>query len=54
MGVVYLFGRLIYWRAYVSDPNRRGLGFMLSMLPAVRLAAQSLIGVGLSMAGLDA
>ena len=30
LGVVYVIGRHIYWRAYVSDPSKRGIGFMLS------------------------
>ena len=54
MGAVYLIGRLVYWRAYVSDPKRRGIGLMLSMLPTLLLAALSLVGIGLSSAGLNA
>ncbi|MDJ0929471.1 MAG: MAPEG family protein [Gammaproteobacteria bacterium] len=33
IGVIYLIGRFIYFRAYVTDPPKRGLGFGLSMLP---------------------
>ena len=32
LGVVYLTGRMIYWRAYVKNPSTRSLGFILSML----------------------
>lgn len=34
-GVVYLIGRIIYFRSYVKDPGSRGLGFMLTFLPSV-------------------
>ncbi|MGV8961621.1 MAG: MAPEG family protein [Stenotrophomonas sp.] len=44
LGVVYLLGRLLYWRAYVSAPASRGLGFGLSMLPTLALLAMALAG----------
>ncbi len=37
IGAIYLVGRLIYLRSYVSDPASRGLGFMLSILPTLIL-----------------
>ena len=51
LGAVYLVGRVLYWRAYVTDPAKRGLGFILSMLPTIILAILALIGVMLSMFG---
>ncbi len=54
LGVVYLVGRLMYWRAYVSDPLTRGTGFMLSMLPTSFLAILALAGIILSLTGLKA
>ena len=51
LGAVYLVGRVLYWRAYVTDPAKRGLGFILSMLPTILLAVLALIGVMLSMIG---
>lgn len=32
-GVVYLVGRVLYWQAYSKDPDRRALGFLLSIAP---------------------
>jgi glutathione S-transferase len=52
LGAVYLVGRLMYWRAYVTDPQKRGTGFMLSMLPTLFLAAVALVGIISSMTGL--
>lgn len=45
LGAVYLIGRLVYWRAYVAHPSRRGLGFLLSMLPTLILAIAALVGI---------
>lgn len=44
IGAVYLVGRVIYLRAYVADPAKRGLGFMVSMLPVLVL----LLGSGVA------
>jgi uncharacterized MAPEG superfamily protein len=43
-GAVYLVGRFIYWRAYVGDPARRGLGFVLSIGPVLVLMIAGLVG----------
>ncbi len=50
LGVIYLFGRLLYWRAYVSDPSKRAIGFMLSMVPTVALCLMAVVGI---VMGLD-
>ena len=44
LGVVYLVGRTIYQRAYVADPAKRGLGFLLTFLPTTLLALAGLAG----------
>lgn len=49
LGAIYLIGRHIYWRAYVSDPKTRGAGFMLSMLPTLSLLILALVGIVLSL-----
>jgi glutathione S-transferase len=49
LGIVYLVGRTLYWRAYVTDPGTRSLGFMLSILPTVVLAVLALVGIGMTM-----
>lgn len=43
-GVVYLVGRTLYRQAYVADPARRGLGFLLTFLPTTLLALAGLVG----------
>jgi uncharacterized MAPEG superfamily protein len=52
LGLVYLIGRLIYWRAYVNNPAKRSTGFMLSILPTIVLAFGALVGVVLSIVGI--
>lgn len=42
-GGVYLVGRIVYWRGYVSEPRSRGLGFMLSVGPVYTLAVAALV-----------
>jgi glutathione S-transferase len=33
LGAVYLIGRLVYFFAYVANPKKRTLGYVLSILP---------------------
>lgn len=49
LGLVYLIGRFIYWRAYVADPKTRTKGFMLSIFPTAILIVLSLVGIVLAM-----
>jgi hypothetical protein len=42
-GAVYLVGRMLYWRAYLSEPGRRTLGFVLSMAPVMVLLLSALV-----------
>jgi glutathione S-transferase len=51
LGAVFLVGRLIYWRAYISAPSKRGVGFILSMLPTAILAGMALVGIILTLVG---
>jgi uncharacterized membrane protein YecN with MAPEG domain len=44
LGAIYLIGRLLYWRGYVSAPAKRGAGFGLSMLPILILVLIALVG----------
>ena len=44
-GLVYLVGRIIYWRSYTAAPGTRGLGFAMSMVPILALLVGSLVGV---------
>ena len=46
---VYLVGRFLYLRSYVSDPARRGAGFGLSMLPILVLLLGALAGLALGL-----
>ncbi len=54
IGAIYILGRFIYWRAYVAEPSKRGVGFMMSMLPTFALIILALAGIGMSLIGLEA
>jgi uncharacterized MAPEG superfamily protein len=45
LGFVYVIGRIIYSRAYMADPSKRGLGFMISILPTIIMMIGGLMGV---------
>ncbi len=44
LGAVYIIGRYIYMKSYVSDPAKRTIGFALSFLPILILIVGGLIG----------
>ena len=44
-GVIYLIGRLMYWRSYTVAPGSRAIGFALSMLPILALLIAALVGI---------
>jgi len=44
IGLVYVVGRLLYFRAYVADPAKRGPGFLLSLSSIAILLIGGLIG----------
>ncbi len=44
IGLVYWVGRFRYWRAYVTEPSSRGLGFVLTIVPTFVLLVLALIG----------
>jgi hypothetical protein len=50
VGAVYLVGRILYWRAYVTEPSRRSLGFLLSIGPVFTLALAALVAAVLGRA----
>ncbi len=44
LGLVFIVGRVIYFRAYLADPAKRGPGFGLTMLPTAILLLGGLGG----------
>lgn len=45
LGIVYVIGRVIFSQAYMADPDKRGTGFMISMLPVITMMFGGFIGV---------
>lgn len=52
IGLVYVFGRFMYWHAYVTRPKSRSFGFLLSIAPTIALILMSLLGIILTITGL--
>ncbi len=44
LGLVWLIGRLVYRQAYVADPAKRHIGFVLTVLPTFVLLGLGLVG----------
>jgi glutathione S-transferase len=44
LGAVYLIGRLVYLFAYVKDPKKREVGFVLSIGPILILMVGAIVG----------
>jgi glutathione S-transferase len=44
LGVIYLIGRMLYLRGYVTDPKQRHVGYVVSIVPALMLLAIGLYG----------
>ena len=42
-GVVFLVGRVLFFRSYVKDPASRTVGFLLSMVPTLGMVIASLV-----------
>ena len=49
LGALFFVGRLIYYKSYIADPKSRGLGFILSFLPAHVLLLGALVGAVMKM-----
>ena len=44
VGSLFIVGRALYAVGYVSDPAKRSMGFLLSILPAAFLVLAALVG----------
>jgi glutathione S-transferase len=44
IGLVYIVGRFLYRQRYLTDPNKRTVGFLLTIVPTVTLLIASLVG----------
>ena len=47
LGIAYLIGRSMYYRAYVAEPAKRGPGFGIGYLVIIVLILGGLVGAGL-------
>ena len=46
IGLVFLIGRVVYFRGYVRDPQKRSVGFLIGYLASAVLLVGGLFGAG--------
>ena len=51
MGLVFIVGRILYYRGYVKDPAKRTLGFAVGFLAQAVLLLGTLLGASLAILG---
>ena len=44
LGVIFIIGRVLYFKSYIADPEKRTLGFFFSFFPSLILVLGGLIG----------
>jgi uncharacterized membrane protein YecN with MAPEG domain len=49
VGAVYVVGRFVYYAGYVADPEKRGLGTMITMLANFVLVIGAIVGAVMMM-----
>ena len=49
LGLIYVVGRIVYLRAYVADPSKRGAGFGLSFLPIAIAVVGTLVSAAMKV-----
>ncbi len=49
LGVIWIIGRAVYYRAYLGDPAQRGIGFMMTMIPSMTMLLASFIAILVSL-----
>ena len=45
IGIIFFIGRFIYFRQYVTNPEKRTVGFALSILPLFTLLIAIVVGI---------
>lgn len=52
LGLLYLVGRFVYRSAYMSDPAKRGPGFLMGVIALAVLAIGGIVGAGMDLLSL--
>jgi glutathione S-transferase len=45
LGLLFLIGRMVYFKAYIADPASRGVGMMIGFLSIMILMLGALVGI---------
>jgi glutathione S-transferase len=49
LGLLFLFGRILYARGYVRDPGKRAPGFIIGSLAMLALLLGGLVGIAIDL-----
>ena len=49
LGLIWIIGRVLYQRGYMTDPSKRSTGFMVQGVATIVLLLGALIGAGISL-----
>ena len=49
LGMLFVIGRFMYFRAYVADPKKRGTGFIIGGLATLVMVLGAVIGSGMKL-----
>lgn len=45
IGLIFFIGRIVYFKNYIQDPDKRSMGFILSISPIFIFLLASLLGI---------
>ncbi|NKB36747.1 MAG: MAPEG family protein [Gammaproteobacteria bacterium] len=45
LGLLFLIGRMVYFKAYIADPDSRGVGMMIGFMSIMILMLGALVGI---------
>ena len=43
LGIIWLIGRIAYYKAYIGDPAKRGIGFIMTFMPSAAMLLGTLL-----------
>ena len=49
LGAAWLVGRVLYWKGYMEEPKKRGMGYGISFFALIGLMLGALVGIVLKL-----
>ena len=51
LGLIFIVGRILYYRGYVGDPSKRAFGFVIGFVAQAVLLLGAILGASLALLG---